>query len=126
MAKTTNIRLLQRLPDVGHWTNCFQVESNGRSVYNISQHKIGRHWGCSCAGWTTHRKCKHLTYFDLPANCEPKPLESNPYLMLLFQQLDAETQKPKPWIDHTGGATFSTPLPANNKPKPKRRIMGVS
>ena len=60
------------LPDNDQWTNRFEVrsESSGR-VYVVSQNKKKRHWGCSCPGWRTHRKCKHLTAIGLPVHEEP-------------------------------------------------------
>lgn len=50
------------LPDNERWTNRFQVESSSSSrKYIIAQQREDGVWGCSCPGWTHHRKCKHLT-----------------------------------------------------------------
>lgn len=64
------------LPDSNQWTNRFEVrsESSGR-VYVVSQHKAKRHWGCSCPGWRTRRKCKHLTAVGLPSLEKPHEIE---------------------------------------------------
>lgn len=50
------------LPDNERWTNRFQIESSSSSrKYIIAQQRHDGVWGCSCPGWTHHRKCKHLT-----------------------------------------------------------------
>lgn len=49
------------LPDVGEWQNRFEIRSEiSNRVYVISRNKKTMKWGCSCPGWITHRKCKHL------------------------------------------------------------------
>ena len=61
-----------RLPDNGQWTNRFEIRSETSDrVYIISQHKTGRHWGCSCPGWRTRRACKHLAAVGLPSLEKP-------------------------------------------------------
>lgn len=58
----------ERLPDNDQWTNRFEIKSESSNrVYIIAQHKSKGHWGCSCPGWRTRRKCKHLTALGLPA-----------------------------------------------------------
>jgi len=60
------------LEDNTQWTNRFEVRSESSDrVYIVSQHKEKRHWGCSCPGWRTRRKCKHLTTLGLPILEEP-------------------------------------------------------
>lgn len=55
------------LPDNGQWTNRFQIKSESSdNLYNIAQNKNRRFWGCSCRGWISHRKCKHLKEMGLP------------------------------------------------------------
>lgn len=50
------------LPDNDRWTNRFQIESSSSNrKYVIAQQRADGVWGCSCPGWTHHRKCKHLT-----------------------------------------------------------------
>lgn len=50
------------LPDNERWTNRFQIESSSSNrKYIIAQQREDGVWGCSCPGWTHHRKCKHLT-----------------------------------------------------------------
>lgn len=50
------------LPDNERWTNRFQVKSRtSNREYVIAQQRADGVWGCSCPGWTHHRKCKHLT-----------------------------------------------------------------
>lgn len=75
MANAMTLRLpkgTNTLPDWKGWTNRFEVrsETSGR-VYVVSQNERHRHWGCSCPGWRTHRKCKHLTALALPAHERP-------------------------------------------------------
>lgn len=50
------------LDDSDRWMNRFEIKSrsSGRS-YVIAQQRADAVWGCSCPGWTHHRKCKHLT-----------------------------------------------------------------
>jgi hypothetical protein len=55
------------LPDNGQWQNRFEVRSESSNrVYTIAQHKDKKHWGCSCPGWLSRRKCKHLTAVGVP------------------------------------------------------------
>lgn len=50
------------LPDNDRWTNRFQIESSSSNrKYIIAQQRADGVWGCSCPGWTHHRRCKHLT-----------------------------------------------------------------
>lgn len=72
----TQTRLRQvRLPDKGVWTNRFEIKSESSDrLYIVSQHADGRHWGCSCPGWITGRKCKHLTALGLPPHEKPYEL----------------------------------------------------
>lgn len=50
------------LPDNERWTNRFQIESSSSNrKYIIAQQRTDGEWGCSCPGWTHHRRCKHLT-----------------------------------------------------------------
>jgi hypothetical protein len=62
------------LPDVPpdndkQWHNKFFVRSEKSSnLYTVSQHIKGGYWGCNCAGWRIHKKCKHLSAIGLPAN----------------------------------------------------------
>src|SRR5271157_3307202 len=62
----------QMLPENNQWENRFYIksESSGR-LYTIAQNKNRRFWGCSCPGWISRRKCKHLTAMGLPANEQP-------------------------------------------------------
>ena len=61
-----------KLPDNDQWTNRFEIRSESSDrVYIVAQHKGKGHWGCSCPGWRTRRKCKHLTALGLPALEEP-------------------------------------------------------
>lgn len=55
------------LPDNGQWQNRFEVRSSSSSrVYIVSQNRDKKHWACSCPGWITRRKCKHLTAVGVP------------------------------------------------------------
>lgn len=64
-----------RLPDLGQWTNRFEIKSQSSNrLYVVSQHKDRRHWGCSCPGWITGRKCKHLAALGLPPHEKPYEL----------------------------------------------------
>ena len=60
------------LPDNSQWENRFEVRSaSSNRIYIVSQNKNKRHWGCSCPGWRTRRKCKHLTALGLPPHEKP-------------------------------------------------------
>lgn len=50
------------LEDNDRWMNRFQIKSGSSDrLYVIAQQRADAVWGCSCPGWTHHRKCKHLT-----------------------------------------------------------------
>jgi hypothetical protein len=65
----------QQRPDddtTDQWTNRIEIRSQtSNRLYTVSQHKTKRHWACSCPGWRTHRKCKHLRSMSLPAYEQP-------------------------------------------------------
>lgn len=49
-------------PDNAGYINRFKVpSSSGGSTYLVSQRRTSGEWCCSCRGWITHRRCKHLT-----------------------------------------------------------------
>lgn len=50
------------LPDNAQWQHRFEIKSSSSSrIYTVAQRKSDGTWGCSCPGWKSHRKCKHLT-----------------------------------------------------------------
>ena len=56
------------LPDNDLYQHRFEIESESSNrIYIVSQHKVKRHWCCSCPGWKRYRKCKHLRELGLPA-----------------------------------------------------------
>lgn len=60
------------LPDNDQWQNRFEVRSETSSrIYTIAQHRVKKHWGCSCPSWRTRRYCKHLKAIGLPSHEEP-------------------------------------------------------
>jgi hypothetical protein len=60
------------LPDNSQWTNRFTVRSSSSDREHIvAQHKVKRHWGCSCSGWRRHRNCHHLRELGLPSYEKP-------------------------------------------------------
>jgi len=61
-----------RLPDNQQWQNRFEIQSEASDrVYVIAQNKSKHFWGCSCPGWRTRRRCKHLEALHLPGNEVP-------------------------------------------------------
>lgn len=59
------------LPDTKVWINRFTVPSDStNSEYIIAQHRTRRFWACSCRGFTSHQKCKHLMRMGLPIHME--------------------------------------------------------
>jgi len=49
------------------WINKIEIGSETSDrIYTVSQHRVKRHWACSCPGYRTHRKCKHLESLGLP------------------------------------------------------------
>lgn len=59
-------------PDDKQWHNKFFVRSeNSDNLYVVSQHRNGGYWGCSCAGWRIHKKCKHILAMGLPPYMKP-------------------------------------------------------
>jgi len=81
MAQQTNLPTLRvnsqvALPDDAQWQHRFEIRSGSSgNIYVISQNIKGRYWGCSCPGWKSHRKCKHLEALGLPI--KEKPFEVN-------------------------------------------------
>jgi hypothetical protein len=54
------------------WVNRVEIKSETSDrVYVVSQHAEKRFWACSCPGWRSHRKCKHLTRLGLPNHEQP-------------------------------------------------------
>lgn len=61
-----SLRGKHKLPDNDQWTNRFEIESESSDrIYIVSQNKKTYEWGCSCPGWRTRRKCKHLAVLNL-------------------------------------------------------------
>lgn len=51
----------KRLPDNDQWQNRFEIKSaSSNRIYIVAQNKQSGHWGCSCPGYLSNRKCKHL------------------------------------------------------------------
>jgi hypothetical protein len=60
------------------WINRTEIQSEtSNRVYIVSQHATKRFWGCSCPGWRTHRRCKHLEQLGLPGSEEPFEVEKD-------------------------------------------------
>ena len=60
------------LPDNAGYTNRFEIKSESSDrIYVIAQSKTGRWWSCSCSGWISRKKCKHLTTLGLPGGHQP-------------------------------------------------------
>lgn len=61
LALIASLNGLTLLEDNAQWTNRFEIKSEtSNRIYVISQNKKSKIWGCSCPGWITRRKCKHL------------------------------------------------------------------
>ncbi len=61
MVAFANAHGVDILPDNTQWTNRFEIRSETSSrVYTVAQRKSDKSWGCSCPGWKSHRRCKHL------------------------------------------------------------------
>lgn len=58
------VRIIDNKPG---WANSLQIRSESSSaLYTVAQRKTDGTWGCSCRGWISHRRCKHLSAM-LPA-----------------------------------------------------------
>jgi hypothetical protein len=58
------------------WINQTEIHSETSDrVYIVSQHATKRHWGCSCPGWKSRRRCKHLEQLGLPGGEVPFEVE---------------------------------------------------
>ena len=54
------------------WVNRIEIKSETSDrIYVVSQHAEKRYWACSCPGWKSHRKCKHLSQLGLPNHEQP-------------------------------------------------------
>jgi SWIM zinc finger len=47
------------LPDTPQWLTRFEIKSTSSGKKYILGQKDDGTLGCSCTGWTRHRKCKH-------------------------------------------------------------------
>ena len=64
------------LPNTPQWINRFEIHSSSSNrVYVVAQNNNNRFWGCSCPGWKSHRKCKHLESMGLPSHERPMEVE---------------------------------------------------
>ncbi len=60
------------LPSNDQWQFRFEIRSESSNrIYIVSQNIKKKHWGCSCPGYRTKRKCKHLEALGLPAHETP-------------------------------------------------------
>lgn len=54
-------------PENAQWKNRFKIKSESSNrMYLVAQNKKTNKWGCSCAGYISHRHCKHLTAMGVP------------------------------------------------------------
>jgi len=64
LAKTSGLTIPRgapRLEDNAQWQNRFEIKSaSSNRVYIIAQNKDSGLWGCSCPGYLSNRRCKHL------------------------------------------------------------------
>lgn len=61
-----------RLPPNDQWENRFEIRSEKSDrIYIVAQNKAKRYWACSCPGWKSYRKCKHLASMQLPSGMVP-------------------------------------------------------
>lgn len=52
----------EALEDTDQYTHRFQIKSTSSArMYVVAMKRWDDYWCCGCTGWTTHRKCKHLT-----------------------------------------------------------------
>ncbi len=64
------------MPTSNQWINRTEIRSEtSNRIYVVSQHATRRYWGCSCPGWRSHRKCKHLEQLGLPGGEVPYEVE---------------------------------------------------
>lgn len=70
---------MANLPDTDQWVNRTEIKSESSTrIYIVSQHRIKRHWGCSCPGYKSHRRCKHLDALNLPGGEVAHELAAKP------------------------------------------------
>jgi hypothetical protein len=51
----------KRLADNDQWKNRFEIRSaTSTRIYIVAQNKQSGKFGCSCPGYLSNRKCKHL------------------------------------------------------------------
>lgn len=56
------------LPDTATHRHRRLIRSDSGNEYTVSQRISTGAWECSCRGWTTHRKCKHLPVEEVRAH----------------------------------------------------------
>jgi len=72
---TIRVNKSDMLPDNKLWKNRFEIHSSSSDrVYIVSQNIDKGHMGCSCPGWKSRRKCKHLSSLGLPNFEQPVTL----------------------------------------------------
>jgi hypothetical protein len=110
----------KRLPDNGVWINRFKYTSlSSGSDHTIAQNRYSRGWGCSCQGWRTHRKCKHLKALGLP-NGEA-PCEATLVTEQNFSGIIAQIRSNSPKKQNSKPASAPA-KPVATPTKPKRAI----
>lgn len=91
-----------KVEDSGQWENAIEITGSTGNIYKVSQHKKGRYWGCSCPGWKSRKKCKHLEKMGLPGDFMPFELSKKNDFTSGYKKA-SKPGKPEDWekaLDH--------------------------
>ena len=93
---------MPKVEDNKDYTNRIEIKSSSsKRIYIIAQHRSKRWWSCSCPGWISRRKCKHLKSMGLPPNQEP--YEMNKFTDGYKTYKDDKKGTPEDWAKELEG-----------------------
>jgi hypothetical protein len=87
---------MAKLDDNDQYENRLEIIGSKGHVYIVAQHKVKRYWCCSCPGWKSRRKCKHLREMGLPEECVPYEMKKKNDFTAGYKQVN-KSGNPSDW-----------------------------